>query len=144
MKAVRRGKPGGASRTVREKVYLTYPPKLLKEPVIYQLGQKFDVVTNLRGANISTEVGLVALEIDRQDNDDTPNPHRITLEYRTVELHAIALVAINAAAAVFGARELDLDHGIGEIGIAHPAAYWATTASGEASRLKAAANRARV
>jgi L-aspartate semialdehyde sulfurtransferase ferredoxin len=53
---------GGA--TVREKVYLTYPTKLLKEPILYQLGHKFRVVTNLRGANISTDVGLVALEID--------------------------------------------------------------------------------
>jgi hypothetical protein len=50
--------------TVREKVYLTYPTALLREPVIYQLGHKFDVVTNIRGANISAETGLVALEID--------------------------------------------------------------------------------
>jgi len=49
---------------VCEKVYLTYPPKLLKEPIIYQLGQKFRVVTNIRGANISAEIGLVALEVD--------------------------------------------------------------------------------
>ncbi len=61
MKAVR-AKPRGASRSVREKVYLTYPPKLLKEPIIYRLGHKFRVVTNIRGANISAEVGLVALE----------------------------------------------------------------------------------
>ena len=87
---------------------------------------------------------FVAIEIDRQDDNDPPDPHRIARERRAVELHAIALVAINAAAAIFGARELDLDRGIGEIGIAHPAAYWATTASGEASRLKAAANKARV
>lgn len=58
-----------AGRTVREKIYLTYPPKLLKEPVIYQLGQKFRVVTNIRGANISAEVGLVALEIDGAERD---------------------------------------------------------------------------
>jgi ABC-type methionine transport system ATPase subunit len=63
VKAVR-SKPSSASRGVREKVYLTYPPKLLKEPIIYQLGQKFRVVTNIRGANISAEVGLVALEVD--------------------------------------------------------------------------------
>jgi ABC-type methionine transport system ATPase subunit len=63
VKAVR-SKAKGASHNVCEKVYLTYPPKLLKEPIIYQLGQKFRVVTNIRGANISAEVGLVALEID--------------------------------------------------------------------------------
>ena len=69
MKAVRRGKPRDTSRTVHEKVYLTYPPKLLKEPVIYRIGQKFRVVTNLRGANISAEVGLVALEIDGDESE---------------------------------------------------------------------------
>ena len=68
MKAVR-SKAKGASHNVCEKVYLTYPPKLLKEPIIYQLGQKFRVVTNIRGANISAEVGLVALEIDGDENE---------------------------------------------------------------------------
>jgi L-aspartate semialdehyde sulfurtransferase ferredoxin len=64
-----RAKPRAAGRSVREKVYLTYPAKLLKEPVIYQLGHKFHVVTNIRGANISAEVGLVALEIDGPENE---------------------------------------------------------------------------
>jgi ABC-type methionine transport system ATPase subunit len=58
------GKFRPPGRAIREKVYLTYPPKLLREPVVYRLGQKFRVVTNIRGANISAEVGLVALEID--------------------------------------------------------------------------------
>ncbi len=57
--------------SVREKIYLTYPPKLIKEPVIYQLGRKFDVVTNLRGANISDEMGLVALELDGAESEVT-------------------------------------------------------------------------
>ena len=69
MKAVRRPpsdklRASGKKGMVREKVYLTYPPDLLKEPVLYQLGQKFRVVTNLRGANISADTGLVAVEID--------------------------------------------------------------------------------
>jgi ABC-type methionine transport system ATPase subunit len=46
------------------KIYLTYPKKLVEEPVIYWIGKKFDVVTNIRGASISDEIGLVALEID--------------------------------------------------------------------------------
>jgi len=49
---------------VREKVYLTYPTDLIKEPLIYVVGQRFDVVTNIRGANISETMGLVALELD--------------------------------------------------------------------------------
>jgi hypothetical protein len=59
-----RGKSRLPRRVTREKVYLTYPPELLREPVIYQLGRKFRVVTNIRGANISGEVGLVALEVE--------------------------------------------------------------------------------
>jgi ABC-type methionine transport system ATPase subunit len=67
----RRLKPRPREQGVREKVYLTYPPKLIKDPVIYQLGQKFDVVTNIRGANISDEMGLVALEIEGAEGEVT-------------------------------------------------------------------------
>jgi hypothetical protein len=64
-----RPNPRSISRSVREKVYLTYPAKLLKEPVIYQLGHRFRVITNIRGANVSAELGLVALEIDGPESE---------------------------------------------------------------------------
>ena len=56
-------------RRVREKVYLTYPSDLIKEPLIYLVGQRFDVITNIRGANISETMGLVALELDGEQNE---------------------------------------------------------------------------
>ena len=49
---------------VKEKFYLTYPPPLIKEPMLYLLGKKFDIVTNIRGANISNDMGLLALELE--------------------------------------------------------------------------------
>jgi ABC-type methionine transport system ATPase subunit len=49
---------------MKEKFYLTYPSPLVKEPVLYLLGKKFNVVTNIRGANISNEMGLLALELE--------------------------------------------------------------------------------
>jgi ABC-type methionine transport system ATPase subunit len=49
---------------MREKFYLTYPPPLIKEPILYLVGKKFDVVTNIRGANVSNEMGLLALEME--------------------------------------------------------------------------------
>ena len=49
---------------MKEKFYLTYPPTLIKEPIIYLLGKNFEVITNIRGANVSNEMGLMALEID--------------------------------------------------------------------------------
>jgi L-aspartate semialdehyde sulfurtransferase ferredoxin len=49
---------------MKEKLYLTYPPVQIKKPIIYLLGKEFDVVTNIRGANVSNEMGLVALEVE--------------------------------------------------------------------------------
>jgi NIL domain len=49
---------------MKEKLYLTYPPGMVKEPIIYLLGKKFGIVTNIRGANVSDEMGLVALEVE--------------------------------------------------------------------------------
>lgn len=57
-------KSKGGAPQVREKVYLTYPTELIKEPLIYLVGKRFEVVTNIRGANISETMGLVALELD--------------------------------------------------------------------------------
>ncbi len=45
------------------KVHLTFVEELIKEPVIYNLGKKFDVVTNIRRANVDSKLGWVDLEI---------------------------------------------------------------------------------
>ena len=49
---------------MKEKFYLTYPPRLVREPILYLLIKKFDVVPNIRGANISEEMGLLAVELE--------------------------------------------------------------------------------
>ena len=41
-----------------------FPPKLIKEPLIWKLGQKFKVVTNIRQASVTDEIGIVCLELD--------------------------------------------------------------------------------
>jgi ABC-type methionine transport system ATPase subunit len=48
----------------RQKFYLTYPQRLVREPLIYQLSRKFDVVFNVRGASVNEEIGIIALELD--------------------------------------------------------------------------------
>ena len=47
-----------------QRFYLTYSQEQIKEPVIYQVGRKFRVVTNIRSASISDHVGIVGLELD--------------------------------------------------------------------------------
>jgi len=49
---------------MKEKFYLTYPPSLIKEPILYLLVKKFDIVPNIRGANVSNDMGLIALEVE--------------------------------------------------------------------------------
>ncbi len=43
-----------------------YPPKLITTPVIWQLGHKFKVVTNVRQASVTDEIGIVCLEMEGQ------------------------------------------------------------------------------
>ena len=57
-----------ASRTkreiVRERIYLTFPQNLIKQPVLSMLSKRFDIVFNIRGSTVTSNLGLVALEID--------------------------------------------------------------------------------
>ena len=54
---------------MKKKVYLTYPKDLVKESLIYEAGKRFNVVTNIRQATVSNEIGLVALELEGQGVD---------------------------------------------------------------------------
>ena len=46
-----------------------YPPKLIKEPLIWKLGHKFNVITNIRQASVTDEIGVVCLELDGKRTD---------------------------------------------------------------------------
>ena len=47
-----------------QRLRFTFPTDLIKEPVIYLLGQKFEVVTNIRRADVDESTGWVVLELD--------------------------------------------------------------------------------
>ncbi len=53
----------------RRRVYLTYLGDVMKEPVIYEMGHKYKVVTNIRGATIKDDIGLVTLEVTGDDTE---------------------------------------------------------------------------
>jgi len=59
-----RSRRRAATGKSREKFYLTYPKQLVKEPLIYQMSRQFELVFNVRGASVSEEVGIIALELD--------------------------------------------------------------------------------
>lgn len=52
-----------------KKVMLTFPPELVREPIIYKLGKDFNLVTNIRRADVTEDRGWVVLELEGSQND---------------------------------------------------------------------------
>jgi hypothetical protein len=46
------------------RLWLMYPPRLIKQPVIWELAHKFALTTNVRQASVTEEIGIVCLEIE--------------------------------------------------------------------------------
>ena len=46
------------------RVRLTFPEKLIRDPLIYNLGRDFNLITNIRQANVDEHVGWVSLELE--------------------------------------------------------------------------------
>ncbi|HAS54035.1 MAG: ferredoxin [Nitrospirae bacterium GWC2_57_13] len=52
-----------------KRVKLTFPQELIKEPVIFTMAKKFDVVPNIRRAKVTEAVGEVVLELEGEENN---------------------------------------------------------------------------
>jgi ABC-type methionine transport system ATPase subunit len=48
----------------QQRLWLMFPPKLIKKPLVWEVGHKFEIVTNIRQANVTDEIGIVCLELD--------------------------------------------------------------------------------
>ncbi len=46
------------------KIRISFPEEKIKEPIIYQIGQEFKVVTNVRRADVREKTGWVELELE--------------------------------------------------------------------------------
>lgn len=53
----------------RRRLKLIFGSTLVKEPVIYQLGRKFQIVTNIRRADVSRDHGWVLLEATGEEEE---------------------------------------------------------------------------
>jgi hypothetical protein len=56
-------KAKAATETAHQRLWLMYPPKLITNPVVWELGHKFPITTNVRQASVTDEIGIVCLEI---------------------------------------------------------------------------------
>ena len=46
------------------RLHLTFPEHLIDEPVIHRLGRDFDLVTNIKRANVDERFAWVILEVE--------------------------------------------------------------------------------
>ncbi len=53
----------------RQRMKLTFPPDLMNTPLVYSMGKQFQVVTNIRRANVSGDRGWIILEISGSDDE---------------------------------------------------------------------------
>ena len=53
----------------KKRVKFTFPRQLITEPVIYELGRKFKLVTNIRRADVREDMGWVVLELEGDDDE---------------------------------------------------------------------------
>lgn len=50
------------------RVRLTFPPTLIRQPIIYELGRKYPIVTNIRRADVTGTYGWVILEVEGDED----------------------------------------------------------------------------
>ena len=53
----------------KRQMKLTFPSEMITEPVIFNLGRDFRIVTNICRADIAGECGWVVLELEGSDED---------------------------------------------------------------------------
>jgi hypothetical protein len=56
---------------VKKQVKFTFPTGLITVPVIYKLGKKFNIITNIRRANVREGIGWVILELEGDEKEIT-------------------------------------------------------------------------
>lgn len=57
--------------TQHTRFWLNFPPQLITRPLLWELCRAFPVVTNIRQASITDEVGIVSLSMEGEGEDIT-------------------------------------------------------------------------
>ena len=56
-------------KIVKQRVMLSFPEELARKPIIYNLGQQFNIVTNVLQAELVEDRGWGLLELDDEEGD---------------------------------------------------------------------------
>ena len=53
----------------KRRVMLTYAPEVSSEPIIYNIGQQFNLLTNIYRADATEDRGWIELELEGEEKD---------------------------------------------------------------------------
>lgn len=53
----------------KRRVRLFFPSDLITEPIVWTMGKQFEVVTNIRGGEITSDSGWLYLELTGEDEE---------------------------------------------------------------------------
>ena len=53
---------------IKKRVKFTFPQDLITEPVIYEMARKFEVMPNIRRADVRDDMGWVVLELEGEED----------------------------------------------------------------------------
>ena len=53
----------------KRRVMFTFTPETSAEPIVYNIGQQFNIVTNIRRADATEDRGWIELELEGEDKD---------------------------------------------------------------------------
>ncbi len=70
---------------MKRRVKLTFPQHLIKEPVLFTMAKKFDVMPNIRRARVSETVGEMILELEGEEKNLDNGLQSLTKEGVKVE-----------------------------------------------------------
>lgn len=54
---------------MKTRVKLTFPQQLIKEPVIFTMAKKYDIIPNIRRARVTETVGEMVLELEGEEKN---------------------------------------------------------------------------
>jgi hypothetical protein len=53
----------------KKRVKFSFVQQLIKEPIIWKLGKEYEIVTNIRRADVSADFGWVILELEGDEDE---------------------------------------------------------------------------
>jgi ABC-type methionine transport system ATPase subunit len=76
----------------KSRLWLMFPARLITRPIVWELAKKFDVITNIRQASVTDEVGIVSLSL--QGERDTIKAAIAWLEELGVKVEPVEINTI--------------------------------------------------